>query len=88
GLAVLRPSIREHLCSEAMNKVNPKYVLRNYMAQMVIDDAEKENYNLIHEFYDLLQNPYSEQENHQKWFAKRPEWARKKVGSSMLSCSF
>ena len=72
---------------EAMNKVNPKYVLRNYMAQLAIDDAEKGNYNLIHEFYDLLQNPYSEQENYQKWFTKRPEWARNKVGCSMLSCS-
>ena len=72
---------------KAMNMVNPKYVLRNYMAQMAIDNAENGNYNLIHEFYDLLQNPYSEQENYQKWFAKRPEWARNKVGSSMLSCS-
>ena len=71
----------------AMNKVNPKYVLRNYMAQLAIDDADKGDYSLIDEFYNLLKKPYDEQENEQKWFAKRPEWARSKVGCSMLSCS-
>ncbi len=70
-----------------MNKVNPKYVLRNYMAQMAIDTAEDGDYSLIDELYVLLQNPYDEQENMKKWFVKRPEWARNKVGCSMLSCS-
>lgn len=73
--------------AEAMNKVNPKYVLRNYMAQLVIDEADKGNYELLNEISELLKNPYSEQETHQKWFAKRPDWARNKVGCSMLSCS-
>jgi len=70
-----------------MNKVNPKYVLRNYMAQMAIDEADKGNYDLIEELYTMLKNPYSEQPKYEKWFAKRPEWARHKVGCSMLSCS-
>lgn len=72
---------------EIMNKVNPKYVLRNYMSQLAIDDAEKGNYHLIEELHQLLKKPYDEQPKHQKWFAKRPEWARNKVGCSMLSCS-
>ncbi|MCH2034975.1 MAG: YdiU family protein [Tenacibaculum sp.] len=70
-----------------MNTVNPKYVLRNYMAQLAIDDADKGNYDLIDELYQLLKNPYDEQPTYEKWFAKRPEWARHKVGCSMLSCS-
>lgn len=70
-----------------MDAVNPKYVLRNYMAQLAIDQAENGNYSLIETFYQLLKNPYQEQEEHNKWFAKRPEWARNKVGCSMLSCS-
>ena len=72
---------------EKMNAVNPKYVLRNYMAQLVIDEADKGNYELIDELFNLLKNPYTEQPEQQKWFAKRPEWARHKVGCSMLSCS-
>ena len=70
-----------------MNKVNPKYVLRNYMAQLAIDDADKGDYSLIDELYQLLKKPYDEQPENEKWFAKRPEWARNKVGCSMLSCS-
>ncbi|TXD84789.1 YdiU family protein [Subsaximicrobium wynnwilliamsii] len=72
---------------EKMNQVNPKYVLRNYMAQLAIDDADKGNYETIDELFKLLKRPYDEQPEHQKWFAKRPEWARHKVGCSMLSCS-
>lgn len=72
---------------EKMDAVNPKYVLRNYMAQLAIDAANQGNYSLIDELFQLLKNPYNEQPEQQKWFAKRPEWARNKVGCSMLSCS-
>ena len=82
---------REEIVSEErkekMNLVNPKYVLRNYMAQLAIDDADKGNYKLIDDLFQLLKNPYNEQPEHKKWFAKRPDWARHKVGCSMLSCS-
>jgi uncharacterized protein YdiU (UPF0061 family) len=71
----------------AMDKVNPKYVLRNYMSQLAIEAAEKEDYSLIEELHLLLKNPYQEQDEYNKWFAKRPDWAREKIGSSMLSCS-
>jgi serine/tyrosine/threonine adenylyltransferase len=72
---------------EKMDKVNPKYVLRNYMAQMAIDAANNEDYSLINELHELLKNPYQEQPNSDKWYAKRPDWAREKIGCSMLSCS-
>lgn len=72
---------------ERMNSVNPKYVLRNYMAQLAIDDADKGDYKLIDELYQLLKKPYADQPESEKWFAKRPDWARNKVGCSMLSCS-
>lgn len=71
----------------AMNRVNPKYVLRNYMAQLAIEAADKGDYSLLEELYELLKKPYEEQSSYQKWFAKRPDWAKDKVGSSMLSCS-
>jgi uncharacterized protein YdiU (UPF0061 family) len=80
-------SLSDEERSAKMNLVNPKYVLRNYMSQLAIDAADKEDYSLINEFYTLLQNPYEEQPEYEKWFAKRPDWARSKVGCSMLSCS-
>ena len=70
-----------------MDAVNPKYVLRNYMAQLAIDAADNGDYSLVNELHELLKQPYSEQIEHEKWFAKRPDWARNKVGCSMLSCS-
>ena len=70
-----------------MQTVNPKYVLRNYMAQLVIDDADKGNYQPLKEMLEMLKKPYVDDTRYDKWYAKRPEWARNKVGCSMLSCS-
>jgi len=85
--AINKETISDVERKQLMNGVNPKYVLRNYMAQLAIDDADKGNYDLIDELYELLKNPYDEQLESEKWFAKRPEWARHKIGCSMLSCS-
>jgi uncharacterized protein YdiU (UPF0061 family) len=70
-----------------MDSINPKYVLRNYMAQLAIDAANNEDYSILEELYELLKNPYSEQPEQEKWYAKRPDWARDKIGCSRLSCS-
>lgn len=70
-----------------MVKTNPKYIIRNYMAQMAIDEVTKGNYSTINELFDLLKDPYSENTKMEKWFVKRPKWADEKPGCSMLSCS-
>ena len=57
------------------------------MAQLAIEDAEHNNYKLLDELYTMLKTPYSDNPKYEKWYAKRPEWARHKVGCSMLSCS-
>jgi uncharacterized protein YdiU (UPF0061 family) len=70
-----------------MDLVNPKYVLRNYMAQIAIDAANNEDYSVVNELHTILKKPYDEQPEFEKWYAKRPDWAREKIGCSMLSCS-
>lgn len=71
----------------AMDKVNPCFVLRNYLSQEAIEAAEKGDYSLLKSLETAMQRPYLWQEEYQKMYEKRPNWAKNKAGCSMLSCS-
>jgi uncharacterized protein YdiU (UPF0061 family) len=73
--------------AQRMNRANPKYVLRNYLAQQSIDALAEGDASFMERLMKVLENPYDEQPAHEELAARRPEWARHKPGCSALSCS-
>jgi uncharacterized protein YdiU (UPF0061 family) len=72
---------------ERMNSANPKYVFRNYLAQLAIDALERGDASVMERLLKVLERPYDEQPAHHDLAARRPEWARNRAGCSALSCS-
>mmetsp|Transcript_9622 Transcript_9622/g.35256 ORF Transcript_9622/g.35256 Transcript_9622/m.35256 type:complete len:798 (+) Transcript_9622:78-2471(+) len=46
---------------EDMRTVNPRYILRSFMAQQVIEHVEAGNYEPLRRLHELLSDPYTEQ---------------------------
>ena len=66
-----------------MRSVNPKYVLRNYMAQIAISMAENKDFSEVDTVLKLLTNPFDEQPKMESYAQQPPDWAN----TLELSCS-
>ncbi|WP_296000118.1 YdiU family protein [Rugamonas sp.] len=59
----------------AMDAVNPKYILRNYLAQVAIEKAQNKDYSELARLLTVLQKPFDEQPEHESYAALPPDWA-------------
>lgn len=66
-----------------MNRVNPKYVLRNYLAQTAIELARDRDYSGIDRLLRVLQDPFAEHPDNDDLAEAPPDWGR----TLALSCS-
>ena len=68
---------------ELMNQVNPKFILRNYMAQEAIEAAEVNDFSKLETLMIIMTQPFEELIEHQKFANKSPMWAK----DLEISCS-
>ena len=66
-----------------MKQVNPKFVLRNYLAQQAIEAAQKNDFSEIQTLQTLLATPFDEHEQYESYAALPPDWGR----ALSVSCS-
>jgi uncharacterized protein YdiU (UPF0061 family) len=67
----------------AMNRVNPKFVLRNHLAQAAIEKAQQKDFSEVKRLHQILQRPFDEQPEHEAYAGLPPDWA----ASISVSCS-
>ncbi|KAA1171325.1 YdiU family protein [Marinobacter salinexigens] len=60
----------------AMRKVNPKYILRNYLAQQVILEAQNGDYQPMKKLLEVLKKPFDEQPENEDYAALPPDWGK------------
>jgi uncharacterized protein YdiU (UPF0061 family) len=60
----------------AMDRANPKFVLRNHLAQEAIEKAGAGDFGAVRELHEVLRRPYDEQPGRERHAAQPPDWAR------------
>lgn len=83
---IKKNSIPRELSVEMMNRTNPRIILRNYLLHQAIEELEEGNDSLFQKLKEAMKDPYAH-EGFEDLVKKRPDWAEKKAGCSMLSCS-
>ncbi len=59
-----------------MQAVNPKYLLRNYLAQEAISAAEQGGYGPVRELHAVLSQPFDERPGFERYAQRPPEWGK------------
>lgn len=68
---------------DLMNRINPKYILRNHLAQAAIEKAQQDDFSEVTTLFKILSNPFAEQEGFEA-YSNPPPLMMQKIA---VSCS-
>jgi uncharacterized protein YdiU (UPF0061 family) len=66
-----------------MKTINPKYILKNYLVQQAIEKAETGDFTEVEKLLNILQQPFAEQPEHERYADFTPDWGKQLE----ISCS-
>ena len=78
-----KENIEEKKQKNLMMKSNPKYILRNYLAQEAIEAAQQGDFSVLNKLLEVLKNPFIENQKYNEFSKAPPEWGKKLE----ISCS-
>ena len=68
---------------KSMRKINPKYILKNYILQEIIAKCENGDFKMLNDFLNIAHNPYDEHKQYEKYALATP----KDLAGYICSCS-
>jgi len=80
---IVKEELTDNQRAIKMKAINPKYILRNYMAEIAIKKAEEKDYSEVEKLFNLLQHPFAEQSENEAYADFPPSWAEE----ISVSCS-
>jgi uncharacterized protein YdiU (UPF0061 family) len=64
---------QRHAC---MQRVNPKYILRNYLAQQAIEKAQRDDFSMVNDLLQVLLTPFDEHPEFAHYANHPPDWGK------------
>jgi len=80
---VIKQNLSMHDRLKNMRAINPKYVLKNYILQEIIQDCENGDFKMLNDFLEIAQNPFLEHKEYEKYSLPTP----KEKAGYICSCS-
>jgi uncharacterized protein YdiU (UPF0061 family) len=82
--ALKQADIKDALRIKIMDKVNPKFMLRNHLLEVAIEKATiKNDFSEMRKLLEIMEHPFEEQKQHDDFSKLPPKWAK----SIRISCS-
>jgi uncharacterized protein YdiU (UPF0061 family) len=73
---LLSQNIQQAQRQRSMKQYNPNYLLRNYLAQLAIDDAEQGDFTKFDTLLEVLRDPFGDEPAYAQYAKPPPRWGK------------